>query len=246
MSGLRVSAVIVVHNGERYLGEAIDSALTQAPAPIEVLVIDDGSTDGSRAIAERFGPPVRSIPIGRRGIGGARNVGVTESRGECVAFLDSDDLWTPACLRVLSEAFVHEPELQVGFGHVRQFISPDLDPAASARLRPRDDLEPGYLVGAALIRRQTLAEIGPFHEDLATGDFIDWTARAREAGVRERLVGEHVLWRRVHETNHGIVHADKRGDYARILKRALDRRRAAIAESGAEQIVERERPATGE
>ena len=227
MSGPRISAVIVVRNGERYLAEAIESVLAQAMTPIELLVIDDGSTDRSPTIAGGYGPPVRCIPIEPRGIGGARNVGVGAARGECVAFLDADDVWTPDCLQALGTALEADERLEVAFGHVRQFVSPDLEPEAAARLRCRSALEPGYLVGASLIRRQTLERIGSFHEDLSTGDFVDWIARAREAHLREQLIPEQVLWRRVHGTNHGIVHVDQRGDYARILKRALDRRRAA-------------------
>jgi glycosyltransferase involved in cell wall biosynthesis len=227
VSDPRISAVIVVRNGERYLAEAIESVLAQAAVPAELIVVDDGSTDGSRAIADAYGSPVRCVPIAQRGIGGARNVGVAASRGEYVAFVDSDDLWTPGCLRALGSALEADPALDIAFGYVRQFVSPDIEPASAARLRCRSEPEPGYLVGAAVIRRVTLDRVGPFHEDLSTGDFIDWIARARDAGIRELLVSEHVLWRRIHETNHGLVHVDKRGDYARILKRALDRRRAA-------------------
>jgi glycosyltransferase involved in cell wall biosynthesis len=229
MTEPRVSAVIVVHNGERYLGAAIDSVLVQRPRPFEVIVIDDGSTDETAALAAGFGSPVRCVSQARRGIGAARNAGIALSRGDFVAFLDSDDLWTPESLGCLLAAFATEPGLELAFGRVRQFISPDVQPGASQRLVVRDDLEPGYLVGAVLIRRAALERVGSFCEQVSTGDFLDWIARAREAGVREALVPEHVLWRRVHESNHGLIHADRRTDYARILKRALDRRRAAAA-----------------
>lgn len=238
--GPQISAVIVVRDGERYLGEAIGSALAQELAPCEVIVIDDGSIDGSRATAEEFVGRVRCVSIEPRGIGGARNVGVDVSTGEWVAFLDADDVWHPRSLRVLAGAFADDPGLELAFGHVRQFISPDLDAAAAGRLTLRSELEPGYLVGASLIRRSALDRVGPFLEEFLTGDFIDWVARARDLGVREKLLGDHVLSRRLHTTNHGIVRLDRRVDYAHVLKRALDRRRAAG--SLGDEIVQRERP----
>lgn len=242
MSGEGVSVIIIVRDGERYLREAIESVLAQELAPSEVIVVDDGSTDGSLAVAERFGEQLRCISIDQRGIAGARNVGITMSRGDWVAFLDADDLWAPGSLQALSTAFAMDPGLDVAFGHVRQFLSPELDATASARLTLRAGLDPGYLVGACMIRRAALDRVGPFLEEFATGDFIDWVARGRDLGLRERLLPNHVLSRRLHGLNHGLL-VDGREDYARVLKRTLDRRRAA---SAGEQVVEGERSAGGE
>ncbi len=88
-----ISTVIPCYNGEGYVGETISSALAQTHSPLEVIVIDDGSTDDSASIAEAFGPPVRVIRQENQGESVARNRGVDESRGEWVAFLDADDLW---------------------------------------------------------------------------------------------------------------------------------------------------------
>jgi hypothetical protein len=71
--------------------------------------------------------------------------------------------------------------------------------------------------------------VGPFREDLVSGEFIDWMARARELSLHETVLDDHVLWRRIHSSNHGLVRADARKDYARVLKWALDRRRAGSA-----------------
>jgi glycosyltransferase involved in cell wall biosynthesis len=230
MSEPRVSVVIVVHNGERYLAAAIESVLKQRQAGFELIVIDDCSTDASLAISRRFEPPVRCISRKRGGIGAARNAGLAASSGEYLAFLDADDLWTPTALAARLKAFAGDPELDIVFGHVREFISPDLDMRTAERLGCRPGLEPGYLLGATLIRRDVFERVGSFRQDLATGEFVDWIARAHERGVRERLVGDHVLWRRLHGSNNGVVRADARTDYARVLKRALDRRRAGYAQ----------------
>jgi glycosyltransferase involved in cell wall biosynthesis len=95
-----VSVVIPTYNRARWLGDAIRSALRQSHAPLEILVVDDGSTDGTEELCAPFGPPVRHIPQEHAGAAVARNRGLQEVRGEYVAFLDSDDLWEPKKLEV--------------------------------------------------------------------------------------------------------------------------------------------------
>ena len=88
-----VSAVIPCFNGEKYLRETLESAVGQTHGPVEILVVDDGSTDDSAAIAESFGPPVRVIRQENQGESVARNRGIDEAQGAWVAFLDADDVW---------------------------------------------------------------------------------------------------------------------------------------------------------
>jgi glycosyltransferase involved in cell wall biosynthesis len=230
MSEPCVSVVIAVHNGERYLADAIQSVLRHRPAVYELIVVDDCSTDASLDIAQRFGPPVRCISRHRGGVGASRNTGVAAGSADYIAFLDADDLWTTMALAGRLRAFADSPELGLVFGHVREFTSPDLDKEASARLVCRRGLNPAHLAGGALIHRRVFERVGPFREDLLAGEFIDWIARAREHGVHEALVGDHVLWRRLHGSNLGLARADSRTEYARLLKWALDRRRAGYAE----------------
>jgi glycosyltransferase involved in cell wall biosynthesis len=221
-----VSVVVPVHNGERYLHAAITSLLEQTDAPSEIIVVDDGSTDASAEVAHRFGAPVRLLRTAHGGIGAARNAGLRATTGGMLGFLDADDLWTPHALSHLRTKLAAAPELDLVFGRVRHFASAELDPAEAARLLVREGLEPAYLAGGGLIRRHALDRIGSFREDLQTGEFVDLMARAREAGLREGLIDQQVLWRRVHLGNHGHSHAS-RVDYAQVLKSALDRRRAA-------------------
>jgi glycosyltransferase involved in cell wall biosynthesis len=94
-SSQTISVVIPCYNGAKYLREALDSVLAQTLPPLEVIVVDDGSTDDSAAIAESFGPPVRVIRQSNQGESVARNRAIGEAKGEWVAFLDADDLWLP-------------------------------------------------------------------------------------------------------------------------------------------------------
>jgi glycosyltransferase involved in cell wall biosynthesis len=90
-----VSVVIPCYNSEAYLRETIDSAVNQTHPPREVIVVDDGSTDGSASVAEAYGDPVRVIRQENQRQAAARNRGIEEARGDFVAFLDADDLWHP-------------------------------------------------------------------------------------------------------------------------------------------------------
>lgn len=90
-----VSVITPCYNGTRYLRETIESVLAQTHSVLEMIVVDDGSTDDSAAVAESFGPPVRVIRQANQGESVARNVGMDAARGDWIAFLDADDLWKP-------------------------------------------------------------------------------------------------------------------------------------------------------
>jgi glycosyltransferase involved in cell wall biosynthesis len=104
------SVVIPVYNGEKTLADAVRSALAQEPPPLEVLVVDDGSTDGSRAVAGAFGGRVRVLSGPNAGPSAARNRGAREARGSWIAFLDADDLWEPGLLAAAAENLAAHPE----------------------------------------------------------------------------------------------------------------------------------------
>ena len=90
-----ISCIVPVLNGERYLTEAIASVLTQTEPPLEIIVVDDGSTDRTVELARSFGDAVRLVRQEHRGVSAARNHGVRVARGELLAFLDADDLYLP-------------------------------------------------------------------------------------------------------------------------------------------------------
>src|SRR6266542_2149387 len=104
-----VSIVIVCYNQARYLREAIQSALAQTFADIEVLVVDDGSTDNTRDVALSF-PRVRYIHQGNQGLAAARNTGIRETTGPYLLFLDADDRLYPEAVQSNMECFWEHPE----------------------------------------------------------------------------------------------------------------------------------------
>jgi len=222
-----VSAVIPVYNGERYLELSIRSALEQTEPPAEIIVVDDGSTDGSAAVVQRFGFPVYGLSQPHSGVSAALNRGIAHARGTFLAFLDADDLWMKGKLERQLDALSADHGLDAVFGHVEQFVSPDVDEAARPALAHALRRAPGYLTGTLLIRAEAFHRVGPFDPRWQIGNFIDWYLRAQEAGLRHALLPEVVLRRRLHTDNMGIRERASRHAYARILKHALDRRRSA-------------------
>jgi len=103
-----ISVVIPSYNCAPFLRETVESVLSQTYPPIEILIVDDGSTDGSSDIACEFGDPVRVITQPNSGVSVARNRGIDEAQGEWIAFVDADDLWEPTKLERQMETLATE------------------------------------------------------------------------------------------------------------------------------------------
>ncbi|MBI5948600.1 MAG: glycosyltransferase family 2 protein [Chloroflexi bacterium] len=193
-----VSVVIPVYNGERFLGEALESVCWQTYRKFEVIVVDDGSTDATRDVVEGW-PSVRRLQQPHRGVSAARNAGVAAARGALLAFLDADDLWTPDKLAVQVESLEHEgaPALVVG---LHRFFA---DGAWPAWIRPGllADEHPGWTPSSWLMRRETFECVGPFDEALVYGEDLDWISRARSREVPSRVAGEVLVLKRLHDAN---------------------------------------------
>jgi glycosyltransferase involved in cell wall biosynthesis len=223
--GPLVSVVIPVYNGERYLAEAIESVLGQPYRPLELLVVDDGSADGSAEVAGRYDTPVRLIRALHEGAAAARNRGAEAAEGSYLAFLDADDLWTAGKLPLQVARLESDAALDAAFGTVEHFYSPELDQAARNTIECPGGAMPAYHPGAMLIRTEAFRRVGPFQTCWQVGEFMDWYLRAQEAGLMSVMLPDVVMRRRLHGANLGLRARPARVDYARILKAALDRRR---------------------
>lgn len=219
-----VSVIIPVYNGVRYLADAIESVLAQTYRPAEVIVVDDGSTDGSADIAKGY-TSLHYYFQPNRGIGTARNSGVDLARGDFFAFLDADDIWIKDKLYSQMEAFNADTGLDMAFGQVEQFLSPELDKNKKSTTNYSGEIIPGYIAGTLLIKRESFFRAGYFATNWRVGEFIDWYLKAMELGLTSFIVPDVVMKRRIHNDNIGIRERDSRTDYVRIFKASLDRRR---------------------
>jgi glycosyltransferase involved in cell wall biosynthesis len=222
-----VSVIMPVYNAEAYLHEALESIFSQDYRPIEVVVVDDGSTDGSRDIIRAF-PEIRYLYQENSGHARARNRGIREATGTFLAFLDADDLWMPGKLALQMSAFRTDPDLELVTGHGCQFLSPELENAAGrVEENISSDPLPGYSTIAILARRELFAKVGCFLETDQSVDTIDWFAKVKECNLKMKVFPDVVARRRIHMSNHSIRHRqEKNKTILRMLKASLDRRRA--------------------
>lgn len=220
-----VSVIIPVYNSEKYITKAINSVLAQVYEPLEIIVIDDGSTDRSAQVIKSFDPPVQYHHQPNSGAGAARNWGVELARGDFLAFLDADDLWADNKLARQMQAFEDDPGLDMVFGHIQQFHSPELPNEVKQQIKIPAEIVPGQHVGTMLIKREAFQRVGPFRTDWEIGEFIDWYARAEELGLKSLMLPEVVMKRRLHKASQGTYKRQHQKEYVRVLKAALDRRR---------------------
>ena len=223
-----VSAIIPVYNYERYLGEAIESVLSQTYQNLEVIVVDDGSTDQSAEVASSFAARgVRYCNQVHAGIGPARNKGVELAHGEFLAFLDADDRWPDEKIERQLRTFESDPALEMVFGQAVQLQNgPEWEAGVKDKNPPVAGMVPGMVPGTMIIKRDAFLRVGQFHGDWKVGEFIDWYARAVQLQIRSVVLPDLFLWRRIHDSNQGVRERESVSDYARVLKASLDRRRA--------------------
>jgi glycosyltransferase involved in cell wall biosynthesis len=225
MSSERISVIVPVRDGELYIEECLDSILGQTRVPDQVIVVDDGSRDGTAAKVERYEAPVLLLHREHGGVGAAINTGLDVVDGELIAFLDADDLWTQRKLELQCDVMATDPELDLVFGHAEQFVSPELSDAERARVRVNPGSQPAKLKGTMLVRRDAFDLVGRFPTRWTLADFVDWYARAQEQHLRETMLDEVVLRRRIHRSNLGRDHPEARREYATAIGALLRRRR---------------------
>jgi glycosyltransferase involved in cell wall biosynthesis len=215
-----ISVIIPCYNGAAFVADAIRSVLAQQLVAREIIVVDDGSTDGSAAEVEEFGKAVRLLRGPHRGIAAARNHGLAAAEGELIAWLDADDLWEPQALRVLAEALAADRSLAGVYGMVEQFSTDDV----AERRQVPSDRTAARRAGTMLLRRSACALVGGFDEELTLGEMIDWISRAEGVGLRLAPVERLVLRRRIHDGNTTILRRSAQTDYLRLLHSGLRRK----------------------
>ena len=222
-SGLLVSVIIPAYNAEAFLREAAASVLGQEYRPLEVIVVDDGSTDGTAQVAAGFGEAVRSLRQTNAGPAAARNRGITAARGEVFAFLDADDVWTDGALGAQMVFLASNPSAGIALGLTQLLRLTETQGAP--RFEPFG--EPWHLLhlGAAVVRRAVFQRVGHFDESMRSAEDLDWFLRANESGVSLARHGRVVLRYRLHGENVTQQKAWRDAHLALAFKKSLDRRR---------------------
>jgi glycosyltransferase involved in cell wall biosynthesis len=212
----KVTVVIPTYNCSRYITSALESVLGQSYRPIEVIVVDDGSSDDTRNIVAKF-HEVKLIRQENGGPSKARNTGITNSQGEYIGFLDGDDLWAPGKLANQMDTFASVPQAALLFGDMRRFSDDGwTEPTMFQRYALTSaffggdsivvDAVPKLLrmnflpTGTVLARKRCLLEVGLFDEQLTLCE--DWDLWLRVA-LKFPIAYSSRLWelKRIHSTN---------------------------------------------
>jgi glycosyltransferase involved in cell wall biosynthesis len=212
-----VSVIIPVYNGQQYLAAAIDSVLEQDYRPLEIIVVDDGSTDESARIAQSYSE-VLYLYQANGGAAAARNTGIAAAHGEIIAFLDHDDLWTPNKLQVHVTYLLEHPE--VAFTISTGVIYLDEGVERPEWLSAEELVHPQQLLGALVVHKETFNELGELDTTFKVAEDTEWLMRARDAGHPWTVLPEPVVLRRVHGDN---LSTRFRGQHQLSMLRALQK-----------------------
>lgn len=208
-----ISVIIPCYNCSKYIAEAIDSVLAQEYSPLEVIVVDDSSTDDSREKVKKYSAPVKLITQENAGPAAARNRGIREAKGEFFAFLDGDDAWLPNKLNLQLNFLLQHEEYDIcctdfRFWHAlgntqyppaQNYIEngPDdsIDEELTGWVYHKQLLENQYHIISALLRRKLMQELDGFDESLITGEDYDFLIRASRITQFAKLKKPYALYR---------------------------------------------------
>ncbi len=197
-----VAVIVPVFNAAAYVREALESVLAQTYGHTELLVVDDGSTDGSAEIAEA----VTGVPVLRQphlGSAAARNVALACCTADIVAFQDADDLWLPTKTERQVEYLLAHPDEPCCTCSRIDFLDPSVADGSSSWCAPAVIDVPlvSYATGTLVSWRSLFLEVGDFDTSYRIAHDTDWMARVRARGHQLGVVDEVLYRRRIHATN---------------------------------------------
>lgn len=236
MTPALVSCIVPVFNGAQYLREAVDSILAQTHRPLEMIVVDDGSSDDTPTILASYGSQLRSLWQPNGGMTSARSRGIEAARGVFLSFLDADDRWHPEKLARQVSRFNARPELGACVTHVQNFWAAELrDEAQRFRHHRVAAPLPGYIAQALMVRRDVFERVGPFDPMWVHANELDWFLRAAERGILIELLPDVLTYRRIRRDSMSRLDGEaSRDEHLLVIKRHLDRVRRQGKTAGAE------------
>lgn len=231
-----VSVIIPVYNGEVFLKDAFQSICQQEYEPLEIIIVDDGSTDSTREIAARFGKEVRYHYQPNSGLPAARNTGVKMACGDVISFLDVDDLWSKDKTRLQITFLKKSPSAEIVLGYTQIMMLTGI----MNGMHVFKEWTPPVLamsLGGAVFRKSVFDKIGLFDETQRYCDDWDWFMRARELNIKMVVHKKVVQFYRRHDQNMTNQETLNTHYFIRMLKKSLDRRR--IQKEGSAMSLEK-------
>ena len=219
-----VSVLIPTFNSEAYLAEAITSVLDQDWQDLEIVVVDDGSTDSSFHIAQSF-DRVTVLQGPHEGLAATRNRGLAAATGSFLLHLDADDLLLPNAIATLMQVFENHPSCTISAGRFSAFVSPEVPAHIASRFDVHAQPQRGHLSGVALIRSDVFNRIGPLDKKYEPAADMEWWQRAVEADVGIQFIDDLVQRRRIHGNNTSLLQRAALRQASLLIAREALRRR---------------------
>lgn len=193
-----ISVIIPVFNGETFLEDAINSVLNQNYDNLECIVVDDGSIDGSAAIAKKH-ERIIYLHQKHKNVAAARNLGVGKASGEYLAFLDADDIWDTDKLKTQINYMEENPDIDYSVTKHSLFLTEGLkDFPQWVRTNHSKEETIAYIPSSLIVRKSAFEIVGYFDESYRISDDSDWFLRARDAGIKLGIIDKNLLHKRVH------------------------------------------------
>jgi len=221
-----VTVVVPVYNGAAYIAEALGSVLGQSPAPEEVIVVDDGSTDDTQRIVTSL--PVTYVRQNNAGPAAARNVGIEMAKGDLIAFIDADDLWPDDKLARHLVEFAADSSLDAVLGRYQLWALSDEGEGFVKVGAPAM----GVNLGAGVYRRRLFADLGPLKPEAVPSEDVEWYLRIRESGAHLKHVDDVTLEYRLHSTNITGDRNNANRAFLEVLGDSIRRRRSSRSSGG--------------
>jgi glycosyltransferase involved in cell wall biosynthesis len=220
-----ISVIVPAYNGARFYEAALNSILLQQWPSLEIIVVDDGSTDNLAAEIERLAVGVIYLQQSQKGPSAARNLGIKNASSSLIAFLDVDDIWTAGHLDRMHAALALHPEAGIVQGLMQQMaVFPDGRSVLSGTYQMPH-------LGTCLFRREVLKQLGGFDEGMQMGEDYDLIFRCWENDVIKFSVDEVSLLYRRHPGN--MTHGKNREAYLAVVQRRMQRIRTGVVDPAA-------------
>jgi glycosyltransferase involved in cell wall biosynthesis len=173
--------------------------------------VDDGSTDETCRVVESYAPAVELITQNNAGAAAARNRGIQAAQGDFIGLVDSDDLWHPEKLERQLTRLKRLPDVEICVTLFRNFESPTAYSRPWSDPNPglRGERRPGYAIPTLLARSRVFDRVGPFDADRRVGENVEWWLRIARLGIVVDLLGDVLVYRRLHHGNTTRVDAHR-------------------------------------
>lgn len=222
----KVSVIIPVYNGGRYLGAALRSVFRQDYGPTEIIVVNDGSSDNSAEVAVSFKDIIYFYQE-NRGVAAARNTGIAAATGEFIAFLDADDIWRKNKLTLQIDWLLNHPQIGYVTAKFRNLLEKGIDQPKWLKHEHLIEDQVGGMPNL-VVRKSVFQRTGLFDTGCRSGSDLEWVLRAKDAGIRGDTLPYTLLYRRIHGANLSYQWRGGRDLLLKSLRESIGRRRCSI------------------